>query len=144
MKPNPEPEQVASTNWWKNVDPDSGATYYVNAETKISQWEIPDEVKQIEQDLKEIDQDIENELEAEKHKLDIPDDADGEPAKPQGRPAAELNEREVAGEQSRGRTSEVEFKGEDHSDPFYVPHELLNEFAPQELEEIIGQFHEVF
>jgi hypothetical protein len=65
-------------------------------------------------------------------------------AKPQGRPAAELNEREVAGEQSRGRTSEVKFKGEDHSDPFHVPHELLNEFAPQELEEIIGQFHEVF
>jgi hypothetical protein len=137
------PERIGQTAWYKNTDPGTGTVYYANSETKTSQWEIPEECAELLRELAKIDQELEAEEAAANQKDDLLFDDEKEHSE-HGRKTRSLNEAEKPGDHFDGRETShaVEFTGEDRSDPFHVPHELINEFAPQELDEVIEQFKE--
>ena len=128
---------------FKNVDPATKTVYYVNSETKTSQWECPEECAAVLRELEKIDRELDEEEAAANKEDDLLFDHEREQLKHEREKRA-LNEAEKAGKEFTGRatTQSVEFTGEDKSDPFHVPHELINEFAPQELTEAIEQFQE--
>jgi ankyrin repeat protein len=109
----------------------------------LSQWEVPEECAEVLKELAKIDEELEAEEAAANQEDDLLFDDEKEELS-HNRKCRSLNEGEKPGDKFAGReTSQaVEFTGEDRSDPFHVPHELINEFAPQELDEVVEQFKE--